>query len=156
VALLNVVERVAPEDLGERFRQVLAWRKNLTYGNESRALGRNGQGNRLRLSDPVLAAFVVRYNRSAARELLMPADDESLEIGGDETPQFFFGALACIDPAAALAAVPKLPETSNRERERKFKAWAEVTKALSLDADARWEWIQDRQYSLWIADRVDQ
>src|SRR6185295_2261449 len=100
VGLLREVERVDPDRLDEFVWRTLSWRRDITYGNESRVLGNHGEGDHLRLSDPVLAAFISRYDRTLARTILTPDDDETLSLGVSYAPTFFFAGLAAIDPAA--------------------------------------------------------
>jgi hypothetical protein len=155
VALLRAAEIVAPDRLDEFVWRTLSYRQNQTHGSESRVLGRFGPAGRLRLSDPVLAAFVARYDLEAARQILLPADDETLDFGPADAPYSFFTGLAAIDPTAAIDAVARLPVRTEEDRQRKLEAWQRIVNLLARSGDERWNWLQERQYYLWIPDKVD-
>ena len=56
VGLLPIVERIDSTLVREYFWRSMSLRKSATFGNMSMALGRTGDGNSMRLADPVLAA----------------------------------------------------------------------------------------------------
>ncbi len=55
--LLELVEQIDPTLIREFFRAI-SLRSSTTFGNVSMSLGPYGDGGRMRLSDPVLAAFL--------------------------------------------------------------------------------------------------
>jgi hypothetical protein len=155
VALEGVAETVAPDRLEEFLWRTLSFRGSGTQGLSWSRFGRYGPGNRLRLSDPVLAAFVARYDHEAARQILLPPDDETLELGLAEAPRGFFRGLAAVDPTAALNAVSRLPSRTDDDRRRKLEAWQQVVDLLTRDGEERQSWLLERQFQLWSPDDVD-
>lgn len=155
VSLVGVAETVAPDRLEEFLWRTLALRGQATLGVVWSLFGPYGPDNRLRLSDPVLAAFVARYDREAARQILLPPDDQTLELGLAEAPHSFFRGLAAVDPTAALNAVARLPSRTDDERRRKLEAWQQVVDLLTRHGDERRTWLLERQFQLWSPDEVD-
>ncbi|MEX0611668.1 MAG: hypothetical protein WD229_06080 [Pirellulales bacterium] len=116
-------------------------------------LGRYGEGERLRLSDPALAACLTRYDRDLARLVLEPPGDEALPDGF--YPDFYFAALTMLDAPAALKRVEALPEGTDEQKTRKRRAGSEIIAALVHRNEERWKWLLQRQYWLWVADDQD-
>ncbi|MFO0898422.1 MAG: hypothetical protein U0836_13450 [Pirellulales bacterium] len=155
VSLIGVAETVAPDRLEEFLWRTLALRGQATLGTVWSLFGPYGPDNRLRLSDPVLAAFVARYDLEAARRILLPPDDQTLELGLAEAPHSFFRGLAAVDPTAALNAVSRLPSRTDDDRRRKLEAWRQVVDLLTRSGDERRTWLLERQFELWSPDKVD-
>ena len=155
LALLLEVEEVSPDQLDEYFWRVISWRRDISHGHVTRLLGNHGEANTLRVSDPVLAAMVARYDRDLAKRILVPADDEELKMGLRYAPDFFFPALAVIDPPAASDAISQLPDETASEQQRKIKEWRRVGQILSETGISRWDWLRSSMFSLWTPDRSD-
>jgi hypothetical protein len=154
-ALLPVVESIDPSLVPEYFWRVLSLRRDVTCGSETRVLGRYGEGDRMRLSDPVLAACLARYDRDVAWMVLRPPGDETLERGSREFPRFYLAALAILDPKAAVGLADGLPEDNEQTRRAKERAWSEVVWALTRTSQERWDSILEGQLYLWRIGQED-
>ena len=148
VALLPMVEHVDPALLDECMWRAISLRPNHTFGNPSYALG-PGEGRRLRLSDPVLAAFIAGYDPSTARLLLTPPGDDLLSVEPAEYPWYFFTTAAVLDAEATLAVIQKLPEDDEAAKKAKSQAFLEFTSQLRLDSKQRWQYLVEKQLYLW-------
>jgi beta-lactamase regulating signal transducer with metallopeptidase domain/protocatechuate 3,4-dioxygenase beta subunit len=155
LSLLAVAETVAPDQLEEFVWRTLSLRGSATIGYTTSLFGRYGPGNRMRLSDPVLASMIARYDAQAARQILLPPDDQTLELGLAEAPSRFFRGLAAVDPAAAINAVSRLPSRTDDDRERKQGAWQEVVEVLTRHGIQRRNWLLERQTQLGSPDQAD-
>jgi hypothetical protein len=155
VGLLPVVEQVAPDSLDEFFWRALSMRTDVTLGNESRALGRNGPGNAWRLADPVLGACLARYDRQTAQLLTLTPGDETLELGYFDAPFFLLGSLAILDPQTAVNTLARMPTGENRKQKAACEAWKQVVPMLVRSTTERWDWLMEHQYGIWRPDTVD-
>ncbi|MEX2120927.1 MAG: M56 family metallopeptidase [Pirellulales bacterium] len=153
VALLPVVETIDPALVREYLWRALSLRHGIATGNTTMVLGRHGEGQRLRLSDPVLAACLARYDRDLARLVLEPPGDEAIRAGF--YPDFYFAALAMLDAPDALKRLDALPEATDEQKTRKRRASNEIVAALVHRNEGRWQWLLQRQYFLWVADHED-
>ena len=98
LALLEIVEQIDPTLVREFFWRAISLRTNTTFGSESMALGPYGPKDGMRLSDPVLAACLSRYDDEAALHALRPPGDESVTEGVERYPHWYFFSSAILDP----------------------------------------------------------
>ncbi len=154
--LLPTAEAIDPTLVPECTWRVLSLRGGAAYGSTSFALGRHGDGEALRLSDPVLAACVSRYNRELARLLVQPPGDETVD-GSVSYPWFHFAVLTMLDPEEAIRKASAMPEDSADQRNEKARAWQETISTLSRTPRERWEALCERQLFIWYVgqDGVD-
>lgn len=148
VSLLPTVERVVPDELNEYFWRTLSLRRNVSYGNESRALGPHGKDNTMRFADPVLALALSRYDRKVARQITLDPEDETLDLGAEHGPYRFFAALAVLDPATAVTTAESLPTETDRQVAAKMSAWQQITEVLSTGTREQFKSVVERQYLL--------
>jgi len=155
VALLPTAQSVDPDRFSEYFWQAVSFRRDVAYGSTSMSLGRQGRNKHLRVADPVLGALASRYDRRVGERLIMPPDDESLEDGFGDAPDFLLGAIAIFDPERAVRAVDAMPDETNREQFQKHEAWQQVFRMLSLEPNQRWAWLIEHHYRMWQPGKVD-
>ena len=133
--LLPVVERVAPERLGEVFWRAVALHPELENEKKGR-LQYSYVG-----SECILLA---RYDREVASALFGPMDDylRSLATGDGPGNEFTRGALlanGCIDPGAAVAALIETLATGEFNRANPaHAAKLRLAEMLGLPSDERW------------------
>ncbi len=151
VALLPWLAIVAPDRVGDSFWRVHALRNSFAHGRVESSLGPRGGSDEMRTTDPVLAAFVAHFDVRLARLLLLPSDDTTIQ-SGDRIPSFFFGALAAVDPEAALTAIETFAQRAPEDIDRLAEAWGQLAAVLSRDGMQRWQWIQRSQYRLGFDD----
>ncbi len=151
VALLIEAETVCPDRIGDYFWRSLSLRQNISFGSGTRVLGPYGEGNAWRISDPILAAFVSRYDVDAARSILLPQDDEEIRLGviSPSANATFFQGLAVIDPIDAVKQVVELPEATQKDRSIKLQALNRLINVVSRSDRDRWNWLRKSCYYLW-------
>jgi hypothetical protein len=113
------------------------------------ALGPYGPEGRMRLSDPVLAVCLTRYDDEAALHVLRPPGDESVAEGVDEYPYWYFFSSAIFDPAGTIDIVARLPHETRTQRIATEAAWQELFASLTHRGEARWNLIGEKQMHLW-------
>jgi len=138
LSLLPVVEQVDPDRLREYFWRALSFRQNANIGKEMSGLDYLG-------TDPVLGAFLARYDRDVAAVLIRP-HYEWLSPNVDEWEYFLFGGLAAVDPAEAVHLVSQLPEKTDYDRTLKLEAWNEIVPLLVNRGKDGWNDLKDNQY----------
>lgn len=147
--LLELVEQIDPTLIREFFWRAISLRSSTTFGNVSMSLGPYGDGGRMRLSDPVLAAFLARYDLETARHVLRPPGDESVAEGVDEYPASYFFAAAILDPVGTIDTVARLPHASRSQRVTSERAWRELFASLTHRGEERVAWLREKQLFLW-------
>lgn len=155
VAMLPIVERVAPNRLRECFWKALSLRRNIAYGNTSRTLGPHGSEQANRFADSILAVALSRYDRSVAKQIAFDPEDETLDMPAKSASDLFnngpyqlFLILAAIDPQAAVKAVEALPADTPTQLLVKLKACQQITRSLSSTPRELWQYVMDRHYYL--------
>ena len=157
VSLLPTVEKIDTTLVREFVFRTLALRQTTTCGGNVpiNYLGRSAKSQALRLSDPVLAAAIARYDSDIAHKLAMAPGDTTLDLDFDAAPYFLLGVIAQLDSIAAVDAVNKLPEDGHDQRVNKMTAWKQVLPALMLDRDAYWTWLMKDQFGVWEVGSAD-
>jgi beta-lactamase regulating signal transducer with metallopeptidase domain/protocatechuate 3,4-dioxygenase beta subunit len=154
-AMLPFVEAIDPTLVREYFWRTLSLRKNATFGSTSMALGPYGDGDSMRLSDPVLAACLARYDLDVARRVLRPPGDESLDAGVTDYPYYYFFTSAILDPEGTLAFVASLPSDSRGQMIAQHQAWRELFASFAHRGLDRWDYLVDRQMHRWVPGKED-
>jgi hypothetical protein len=150
VGMLPIVERIDPTLVREYVWRSLSLRKGSTFGGMSMALGPHGDGDRMRLADPVLAACLSRYDLELARRVLSPPGDESTEEGVQRYPYYYFYAAAILDPEGTLESVAALPDDSRTQHVALHQAWKEIFASFTHRGVDRWNSLMEHQMHLWI------
>jgi len=109
----------------------------------------------MRLADPVLGAFLSRYDRRQARLLTLLPGDQTLDLGFRDASYFLLGALAILDPETAIRTAAKMPDSTHDQRESKRQAWDKVLHMFGKSTAERWDYLLDHQYYIWRPDKVD-
>jgi hypothetical protein len=154
-AMLPFVEAIDPTLVREYFWRTLSLRKDTTFGSTSMALGPYGDGNRMQLSDPVLAACLARYDVEVARRVLRPPGDESLDAGVTNYPYYYFFTSAILDPEGTLAFVASLPSDTHSQVIAQHQAWRELFASFAHRGLDRWDHLEDRQMRRWAPGKED-
>ena len=149
LAMLEIVELIDPTLVREFFWRAISLRINATFGSERMALGPYGPNDGMRLSDPVLAACLARYDVEAALHALRPPGDESVTDGVERYPYWYFFSSAILDPTGTIDIVARLPHETRTQRIASETAWREVFAALTHRGEARWDLIREKQMLLW-------
>jgi hypothetical protein len=129
LSLLPVVESINVELVNEYL-----WH-TLSLGKEPRAL---------------TAACLARYDRDIAAKWLPPGKSAS-----PERSEFYFAALALIDPEVSVRQAKSLPEISTEDQQAKMRAWTQIIAILRRSTQERWEWIQEERMNLWYVGKED-
>jgi len=145
VSLLPTVEKIDAEMIFEYLFRTLALRRTKTcggkFGGPIDSLGRTGERNLLRLSDPVLAAAIARYDITIARQLAMAPGDTTLDLSWEDAPTFLLGAMSRIQPnAISFDAVNKTGSLT---------PWSQILPGLTLNQDEYWTWLMKEQFDVW-------
>ena len=149
LGMLEIVEQIDPTLVREFLWRAVSLRNNTTFGSESMALGPYGPEGRQRLSDPVLAACLARYDDEAALHALRPPGDESVAEGVERYPHWYFFSSAILDPAGTIDIVARLPRETRTQRIAAETAWRELFASLEHRGEARWDLIREKQMYLW-------
>jgi hypothetical protein len=149
LAMLEIVEQIDPTLVREYFWRALSLRINTTFGSESMALGPYGPMNGMRLSDPVLAACLARYDDEAALHALRPPGDESVTEWVERYPHWYFFSSAILDPTGTIDIVARLPHETRTQRIAFETAWQDLFASLRNRGEARWDLIREKQMFLW-------
>lgn len=159
VGLLAAVERIDPALVREYLWHTLSLRGSMTlspaYGQHVPPLGKISPEAPLRLADPVLAILVARYDPSLARLLALAPGDGTLDGGFKEVPYYLLGAMAVIDPQAAIEATIAMPQQTDPEIDEKFQAWMQVSAMLPLSNEERWNLLLDETLRIWRPGKLD-
>jgi hypothetical protein len=149
LAMLEIVEQIDPTLMREFFWRAISLRTNTTFGSERMALGPYGPQQGMRLSDPVLAACLARYDDEAALHALRPPGDESVIQGVERYPHWYFFSSAILDPAGTIDVVARLPNETRTQRIATETAWQELFASMTHRGEARWDLIREKQMYLW-------
>ncbi|MHB1557921.1 MAG: carboxypeptidase regulatory-like domain-containing protein [Isosphaeraceae bacterium] len=148
-ALLPVVERVAPERLGEFLARTILFRS--PRGDQSGAETTQAGQRICRL-----ALLAARYDRDLAARILRPELDRigaGHETFGQDSVTFqILTALALVDPRRAVRlveALPEDPEPGTDPYALKSRTRRSVAKVLALHGDDRWRDLFLNQIGLW-------
>ena len=136
LAMLEIVEQIDPTLVREFFWRAISLRTNTTFGSESMALGPYGPKDGMRLSDPVLAACLARYDDEAALHALRPPGDESVTEGVERYPHWYFFSSAILDPTGTIDIVARLPHETQTQRIATETAWRELFASLTHRGEA--------------------
>ncbi len=154
-ALLPVVERVAPERLGEFLARTVLLRspRGDQSGSETAQPG---------LEICRVALLLARYDRDLAARILRPELDRigagHEAFGQDYVTTEILTALALVDPRRAVSlveALPDDPEPGTEPYALKSRTRRSVAKALALHGDDRWRDLFLNQIGLWTPEQRD-
>lgn len=148
VSLLPTVEKIDKALMSEYIYRTLALRRTTTCGGNCcvpiNTLGRTGERNLVRLSDPVLAAAIARYDMSLARKIASASGDMTLQLSIKEAPYFLLGAMARTNPEdISFGAINKI------ESFEALDAWKQILPALTMNNADYWSWLMDEQFGVW-------
>jgi hypothetical protein len=133
--ILPLVERIAPDRLGEVFWRAVALHARIDVNRED--LLRNSY-------IPTECMVLARYDREAAAVLFEPMDSylrslASSETGGGEFTPSAIAAKACLDPRAAVALLEELAAQRGISAVPSRAARIELAEALGQPPEERWK-----------------
>ena len=107
-------------------------------------LGRTGERNLVRLSDPVLAAAIARYDMTVARQIASAPGDMTRQMSIKEAPYFLLGSMARMNPEnISFSGINKIASTESLE------AWRQILPALPMNNADYWSWLMEEQFGVW-------
>ena len=148
VSLLPTVEKIDKALVAEHIYRTLALRRTTTCGGNCcvpiTTLGRTGERNLVRLSDPVLAAAIARYDMTVARQIASAPGDMTLQMSIKEAPYFLLGSMARTNPEnISFSGINKIASTESLE------AWRQILPALTMNNADYWSWLMEEQFGVW-------
>ena len=148
VSLLPTVEKIDKALVAEYIYRTLALRRTTTCGGNCcvpiTTLGRTGERNLVRLSDPVLAAAIARYDMTVARQIASAPGDMTLQMSIKEAPYFLLGSMARTNPEnISFSGINKIASTESLE------AWRQILPALTMNNADYWSWLMEEQFGVW-------
>lgn len=141
-SLLEVVERVAPEDLERRLFQVLA------IAPPQKFLGQLNGSHRALQTDGVLAFYAARWDRELARRLITPAVEAVSALTVSNLRRDW-------NPVWAALAVTDLEWAERVARELGGDAMKTIGQVLAVPPEQRRDYVQDNYMNLWIIGKED-